>query len=164
MAEIPPTQFAAYPRGNSVSNYGTVEQLEALGSGYFGLNTVFTVNLVIAVSLNAASRTYGPIALLIGALFLFAVVAALSYPQNQKIAYGKSWPNSKALLASILMGLNSALCCGLVGYVVMQNIAMKEMKLYGIQSGLFGLKKKDFENFVANRRNQISAPFPPVIP
>ena len=44
MAEIPPTQFAAYPRGNSVSNSGTVEQLEALR--FEAVNPTFLLKVV----------------------------------------------------------------------------------------------------------------------
>lgn len=70
------------------------------------------------------------------------------------IAYGKGWDPSAAMLASVLMGLNSALCCGIIGYVVMQQIASMEMKRYGIPAGFFGIRKAIVTARVAELRAQ----------
>lgn len=47
MSDVPPPQFASYPR-QSTAPYGSAAKLQELGKGYFGLNTVFIINLVIA--------------------------------------------------------------------------------------------------------------------
>jgi len=114
--------------------------LQALAEGYFGLNWVFLVNVVIVIAMNLAIRANGtsPVAALAALGGVFAVIALLTYPQNKKIAFGKNWPPGSALAASLLMGLNSALCCGIIGYVVMQQIALGEMKKYGLKPRAFG--------------------------
>ncbi len=145
-----------YYRGSGArgANYGSSDKLQALSDGYFGMNWVFLANVVIVV----ASRVGG--ALLIGPdessidpatalvfffgtfAVLFLVVSIATFPFNKKIGVGRGWSPFGAVFASFLLGLNSALCCGVIGYVVMQMIASTEMKKYGIKTTFFGLKKK----------------------
>jgi hypothetical protein len=141
----PPVQnFAAYPRGGPHPVHGSPEKLQALMEGYYGLNWVFILNVALAISANVIAASAGGVGAYLGFLgFLFVVVALTSYPMNKKIAFGKDWAPGTALVASILMGLNSALFCGIIGFVVMQIIAAGEIKAYGVKSGAFGFKKKD---------------------
>jgi hypothetical protein len=145
-----------YPRYEAAA-YGTPERLQALADGYFGLNWVFLLNVVMAISTRAipavAPDADLALPLLLGAYgAIFLVVAFATFPFNRKIATGKGWDTSAAVLASFLMGLNSALCCGIIGYVVMQSIAAGEMKRYGLKSGFFGLRKADVERRIAELR------------
>jgi hypothetical protein len=148
----PPQQFAQYPRGNDV--YGSSEKLQNLMDGYFGLNWVFLVNVVLSL----ISRGLGAVAknpeqalvMLLGfVVVVFAVIAGMSYPQNKKIGIGMGWPPANSVIASILMGLNSVVCCGIIGFIVMQSIAANEMKRYGITGGIFGLKKSVIQAKIA---------------
>ncbi len=152
MSDVPPPQFTSYPRG---AIYGSSEKLEALYKGYFGLNKIFLVNVIIALVINAAFRSTGNVVILLGGMLaLFVVVVAGTLPFNKQIAIGKDWQPGQAILASILMGINSALCCGIIGYVVMQQLASTEIKKYGLKVGFGGFKKKELEAAIANLRSQ----------
>lgn len=81
---------------------------------------------------------------LLAAPIIGLVVGFASYPSNKKIGIGLSWSPSSAIVASMLMGLNSAFCCGIIGYVVMQHLATKEMVRYGMKPFLVGgVRKSD---------------------
>lgn len=161
MSELPPVQdpdpnrpsegYAAYPRAQSaIPAYGSPDKFKALADGYFGLNWVFLANVVLALafrflpmSINDADTA---LVVLLGLAFLmFCVVAGFSFPYNRKIAYGKGWADGIAVLASVLMGLNSVFCCGIIGYIIMQTIAAGEMKNYGLATSFFGITKKKVE-------------------
>lgn len=130
-----------YHRGGGAA-YGTADKLQALSDGYFGLGIAFVINIALALCsrlLTASSESLAVIGFaLVG---MFVAITLITFPFNKKIAIGKGWNTSHALLASFLMGLNSALCCGIIGYIVMQSIASTEIAKYGIPSKLFGLKK-----------------------
>lgn len=147
-----------YYRGAGQTAYGTPEKLNALAEGYFGLNWVFIGNVVIMITANimygmssAVDRSFLFVALgLIAGLFVFVIFATL--PLNRKIAYGKGWPSSNAVLASVLLALNSVICCGAIGYVVMQMIAGAEIKKYGVKQGMFGYRKKQIQQRIEQMR------------
>lgn len=157
--EAPPPQYVEYPRGQQAV-YGSPEKLMALWEGYSGLNYVFILNVVLAI--GGRALTLAPIwegsppeAFMVyyGVYFLilFSAIGACSYPYNKKIAFGKDWPPSNAITASILVALVSWVCCGIIGFAVMQQIALMEMKRYGIKPGLM-LRKRDVEAKVAELR------------
>ncbi len=156
-SQQPPVQFAEYPRGG----YGTSDKLLALYEGYSGLNYVFALNVVLATCGRfigfAPLWNDSPPELLfvfygIYLVIMLAAVGACSYIYNRKIALGKDWTPGQAILASVLTALFSWLCCGIFGYIVMQQIASNEMKKYGVRSGI-GMKKKH----VMERIEQIKA-------
>src|SRR5579859_7496136 len=146
----PEGQYAQYYRPGQ-SSYGSSDRLQGLVDGYFGLNNVFLINVGLVIGLNvliqSLFRSMPPdrdaitvLLVWVGAIVVIGIsIGFLTYPSNKKIAYGKDWPPSNATLASVLMGLNSALCCGVIGYVVMQQLAMAEMKKYGVKAG-FGFR------------------------
>jgi hypothetical protein len=152
MSDAPPPKFVAYPRPDLASGYGTVDKLQALGEGYFGLSNVFALNVLIAVLVGCSGVTNSLEILALGIVMMFAAIFFISLPYTKKVAFGKGWPEWKAKMAAILIGLNAVLCCGIVGYSVLQSIAMAEMKKYGVQPGYFGLSKKQFMAFVNKRR------------
>lgn len=154
----PASGFAQYPRA---SNYypGSVEQLEALFQAYNGLSLVFGVNVLLSLGLNFVIREYSFVILIGMVLGFTVVIGALSLPQTRKLAFGKGWAPKMAILASGLLGLNSALCCGIIGYVVLQQIASSEIKRYGVRSGFLGVRKKDVQAKVAEMRSSIARPF-----
>jgi len=139
MSETPPQKFVAYPR-ETVATYGTPEKLEALGKGYFGLSIAFVANVVLFFAVQFCA-VVGMAAVFLGIVVLFAAVIALTIPHNKNIAYGKGWSKSQAWIASVLMGINSVICCGIIGYSVMQSQAMNEMKRYCVKPGFLGLYK-----------------------
>jgi membrane-associated phospholipid phosphatase len=145
MSQIPPPsgpptpQFEGYyrqPTGPSK------QQLKDLAEGYFGLSIIFVANIGLAVFLNIVARSTENIAVpLTGIGIMFLAITFATLPKNRLIARGKGWPDGHAVLASVLMGLNSALCCGIIGYVVMQSIAANELKRSGIKMGFFARKQ-----------------------
>lgn len=140
MAEQPP-QYAQYPRGE----VGSYQELEDLTDGYFGLRKAFLVNVVLSISTNVAfsSTTVGQnLGFDLACLGLIGVpVFFVTLAPNRKIGRGLGWAPLGAVLASLLMALNSVFCCGTIGYLVMQKLAFDRMKRYGFATSLFGLKK-----------------------
>jgi hypothetical protein len=155
----PPGQYpyGEYNRGGfQPGGPGNYEQLEALWTGYKWLNYVFGLNVALVVGGNVATRSsredVGVLLAIAG--FLFLIITAATFPANLKIAQGKGWQPAMAILCSVLMGLNSALCCGIIGYVVMQSIAAKAMQQeHGVpKGGFFGMKRADVEARLAQLR------------
>ena len=161
----PPQTFAEYPRGPQAPMYGTAEKLKALSDGYFGMNWVFLVNVAVLlgsrVLLIAADRGEVALMLLAGSVIVTGLVVALfSYSYNKKISFGMNWQPSMAIVMSIVLALQSWLCCGAIGIVVIQQIVTAEIKRYGIPGGLFGFKKKVVEERIAQMRStQPPTPF-----
>lgn len=116
---------------------------------------MFLINIVLAIAINVATGGLASLspnspagalsAYAIGIGIMFLAITFLSLPANRKIGFGKGWGPSGPLLASILMGLNSALCCGIIGYVVVQQIAYTEMKRYGITPTFMGIRRQQVE-------------------
>jgi hypothetical protein len=171
MAEFPPDPDSQEPAPPDLSGYylrpglgfgGDPDRLKVLAEGYFGLNYVFMANVLLAVGARGLQLGVNPsealTAVLIAVVVLFVLIAVLTYPFNRKIGIGMGWNPGMAALASILMGLNSAFCCGIVGYVVMQAIASTEMKKFGLKGGVFGMKKKDVERRIAELRSTSTTP------
>lgn len=164
-------QYAQYYRSQGLVYQGSPDMLQALADGYFGLNLAFVANVVLALGARFAlpmlvtSASPGDstaVFVFFGGLFLlFVLIVFITYPYNKKIGYGKGWAPSAAVLASLLMGLNSALCCGIAGYIVMQQIAYQEMKKYGVPVKFLGLQKRDVQNVIDALRQQQQQPQPP---
>lgn len=153
----PPPDYSGYYVRPALIPSLNADKLQALADGYFGLNLVFLLNVALALGLNAllGLSRQGEVALaalLGGAAFVFLAIAGCSFPFNRKIAFGMGWNSGMAVLASLLMGLNSAFCCGIIGYVVMQQIAFVEIKKYGVRKGPFGIRKRDVAVRVAELR------------
>lgn len=146
MAQPPPGGFVEYPREGPTGSY---QQLKDLTDGYYGLNNAFLVNVVLAVAGNGYFRTVGADSPLVLNLAFLAVVAIVVFfatlGPNKKLGAGLGWSPSGPALASVLVALNSALCCGIIGYIVLQSMAMKRIRDYGLKGGFFGLKKKDVQ-------------------
>lgn len=159
--EIPPQQYGSYYRPSQFS--GSSVKLEALAKGYFGLTTAFIVNIAIVIAVrivlssSAATMTQGSYvtALIIAIGVVFVVITLLTYPSNKQVGIGMGWASSTPAWVSLLMGLNSALCCGIIGYVVVQSIAASEMNKYGVKGGAFrGVKKKEVAAAIADLKQQ----------
>lgn len=174
VSEIPPIQppgdqesqapqYAAYPRYQSATVYGDPDKLQALSDGYFGLNIAFLFNVLFAVAANGVVTVIQePVVWLAVLPILMIAITFITLPHNKKIGQGKGWGPSVPLVVSILMGLNSAFCCGIIGYVVVQMIAIDEMKKHGIKGGTFSLRKKVVEEHIrVLREAQMHAPTQP---
>jgi len=152
MENPPPPQYASYPRAGHGPD--AAARVQSLYDGYKGLNMVFVVNLIGALALNGYLQVSGQdvttsVVVLGGFLVLGVAIALLSLPHNRKIGFGAGWDSGRPVLASVLMGINSAFCCGIVGFIVMQTIANNHLKTYGVTGGLFGPKKKEVEAKIA---------------
>jgi hypothetical protein len=149
-------QYAQYYRQPSSGQvqYGSPEKLKALAEGYFGLNWVFLANIVGVVLVNVLVMQANEPLVLVGALMgLFLLVLVMTLSLTRRIAFGKGWQPGIGVLASFLMGFNSIVCCGIFGYVVMQQIAGQEIKRYGVKAGLLGFKKRDVEGTLAQMKS-----------
>ena len=169
MGSMPPFQGQSpYPRDAvNVPPGGSADKLEALGAGYHGLSLVFIGNIIVALGINAYARSagddLGTAGIILVLLILLGVgVAIATFPQNKKIGFGLDWQPSGAIIASILMGLNSALCCGVIGYIVMQQLASNRMKQYGLRTGFLGVKKSDNAARVSELRQSPAGAPPPM--
>ena len=160
--EAPPPQFVAYPRGTGPQ--GDPDRLQALADGYFGLNTVFYVNVVLLlsvvygipllfVSLFESSPGVGLVIYPVAILILFIVIGFLVYPKAKRIGEGLGWAPAGAVVAAILIAMNSVVCCGAVGYVIVQQMAYTEMKKYGLRSKFLGVPKKKVVARIAELRD-----------
>jgi len=147
MQQPPPPGFAEYPRGGWQPSY---QELKDLSDGYFGLSRAFIINVVLALGVRLAGtanpRLEEDLGLISVTVLVIAVIVFFAtLGPNRKLGAGLGWKPSGPILASVLVGLNSALCCGIIGYLVLQGMAMKRIKQYGIKTGLFGLRKQDIQ-------------------
>ena len=85
----------------------------------------------------------------LGALVVFVVIFFLTLGPNKKIADGAHWQSWQPILGSLLIALNSALCCGIIGYIVMQTIALNHIKKYGLRRA----KKSEVNARIAELRS-----------
>lgn len=149
--------YVPYARFGAAA-YGSPEQLRALYAGYNGLSLVFLANVLllfvisglIGLSIESFGRTDLAVLVsyLLGFSLLALIVGTLSFFQCVKIGYGKLWPKWKVYLASGLIGVQAFLCCGIIGYAIVQQIAYSEMKRYGLKPGFMGVRKADMEQKV----------------
>lgn len=149
----PSPGYVPYYRGPAY--YGSVDKLWALYQGYNRLTIVFLINIVLAIAINVATGGLASMspdspagawsAYVVGIGVMFLAITFLSLPANRMIGFGKDWGPTGPLVASVLMGLNSALCCGIIGYVVVQQIAYSEMKRYGISPTFLGIRRQQVE-------------------
>lgn len=137
MSEVPPPQFAQYPR-SSVDK----QKLQALADGYQGLSNAFVINICLSIGINFLWRQVDSlVAIGAGIVVIAVVVFFATLNANKKIGEGLGWSPTGPTLASVLIAANSALCCGMVGYVVVQGLALRELKKHGIKTGVFITKK-----------------------
>lgn len=109
--------FASYPRGEQGLSY---DHLKNLSDGYRGLSWAFLVNVLTVLGENLVTRLSGgeeaPAALFFGAMILVAgIVFFMTLGPNRKLGAALGWSPGGPILASILVALNSALCCGVIG-------------------------------------------------
>lgn len=156
--------------------YGSVDKLWALYQGYNRLTIVFLINIVLTIAINVATGGLASLspdspagawsAYVIGIGVMFLAITFLTLPANRMIGFGKDWGPSGSLLASVLMGLNSALCCGIIGYVAVQHIAYTEMKRCGVKPGFMGIRRHQVEERIREMQAmaQSGAPAQPQSP
>lgn len=150
MSEVPPP-FAEYPR--PVEFVGTVDQLRALIKGHADLNRAMLatlgfgavlvgVGVVVALGGNNADLVFG-----IGVPVLLVAVGFLAHPGVKGIGEGMSWSRTQVLAGTLLIPLG-LLCLptyGILGYAVVQHIALSRIKRYGVKRPPFGSWKKAME-------------------
>jgi hypothetical protein len=150
MSDTPPdgVRYARYRRPDEAVD---PEPLQALADGYFGLSYVFVANILIMLPLGILSTAHptsrsGWLALeFFGFLWLIIMctaIALLSYRPIRRIGEGMGWPPGVAVASSVLMGVNSVFCCGVLGYAIMQSIASRHMaQVYKLRIGLLTTRK-----------------------
>lgn len=151
MSETPPdgVRYARYRRPDEAVD---PEPLQALADGYFGLSYVFVANILIMLPLGILSTAHptsrsGWLALeffgFLWLIILCTAIALLSYRPIRRIGEGMGWPPGVEVASSVLMGVNSVFCCGVLGYAIMQSIASRQMRsVYKVPLGLFMSKRQ----------------------
>lgn len=155
MANLPPLPpiAAAYPRGGMTDK----SRLYTLTDAYFSLSSAFTYVVIInlvggQIGRNAIKEQsqvlpyYLGIGLVAGLVTYFATIGP-----NKKAGPALGWPEHGPVLASVLMGLNAALCCGVIGFLVVQQMISKELGKFGVKMGFFQNKKRVLEQIEALR-------------
>src|SRR5579862_9475221 len=154
----PPEGHAQYYRGGPPP-YGTADKLEALAKSYYAISWVFVANLFafwgIVFGMGAiAALILGPdVSTPKGSTVMGVMIIATygiillgfsigPYPLYKRVGFGMGWSKNGPIVCSVLMGINSILC-GIIGYVVLQQLVFAEMKKYGVRGGFFGTRKKD---------------------
>jgi hypothetical protein len=158
---LPPVQnYAAYPRGNDpLPRYSSHEKLQALMDGYYGLNWAFLAMvgfaLLAVISLVAGRGTTAGVVLYVAFLVLALVaMGVVSYPYNKKLGFGLGWKESTPLWVSIGLSIGSCVISPIVVLIVVQLIAMGEIKNYGVKKGFFGVRKKDIKAKIEELKRQ----------
>jgi hypothetical protein len=167
MSEIPPIQdpgrdvppvFAQYPRGSGAPPHGTPEKLEALMEGYYGLNWAFLayVGLAIVAIIVLAVSEGDPTGLVLFFVLLagsFALMGFLAHRCNKKIGYGLNWKESTPMWVTLGLVFGSCLFSPVIVFIIIQLIAMAEIKNYGVKSSFLGVRKKDIVAKIAEMRS-----------
>ncbi|MFX9630870.1 hypothetical protein ABTO69_20175, partial [Acinetobacter baumannii] len=83
----------------------------------------------------------------------------LSFPHNLAILAAKGYPRWVAIAASIVTGISSPFCFGIIGLAIMQQSAIHELAKYGFKPG-FLMTKRKFLKFVEDRIALENAPAP----
>jgi hypothetical protein len=74
----------------------------------------------------------------------------LAYGACKNVGFGMGWSKIGPILASVLIAFT-----GLIGFIIVQMLAMEEMKRYGAKGGfIIGARKKDVLALIAKRRAQ----------
>lgn len=134
----PPIATVPYPRQSDVQK----DRLISLVEGYHGLSYAFGANILLNVvgniAIAALNLEYG---ILLIVPFALVIAFFLTLGPNRKVGYGLGWKDSGPYVASALIGLNAALFCGIVGYIVVQTMASNELKRQGVKIGFLVTKK-----------------------
>lgn len=148
--------MAAYPRGYAPINgrYGTSEKLVKLHRGYHGLSYTFLFMFLTYIFLVAAiivgdNSTVGGVLLGIICLACFVTIFYFSIRSCKDIGEGCNW----SPIAGLLLGIFTPFI-GLIMFVVIQMLAISEMKNYGIQSRAFrGISSKEIKAKIEELRS-----------
>lgn len=167
MSETPPNgvRYARYRRPDEAVD---PEPLQALADGYFGLSYVFVANILIMLPLGVLSAAHptsrsGWLALeffgFLWVVIMCCAIGILSYRPNRRIAEGMGWSPGQAVAASILIGINSLFCCGVLGYAIMQSIASRQMaQVYKLRIGLLTTRKHVQRRIDELRADRVAEP------
>lgn len=149
----PPT--VAYPRGQ-VGASPAADRLQALSDAYFSLTWVFVVAAVLVVffTFNGAMSAQGNakmdndpayrLGYYMGPFMLAGAVAwVMSYKTLQRASFGMGWNPRTPMWLSLVLGLQTCICCGAFGILIVQHILVGEMQKYGIKGRFLGGVRKD---------------------
>jgi len=123
-------------------------RLITLVDAYFGLSNAFGYVLGVNLVANLGSRnlTVRDDQILLYLLVVAVIAGAVSYfatiRHNKNVGPALGWPEHGPVLASVLMALNAALFCGVIGFIVVQQMISKELGKSGIRMSFFQNKKR----------------------
>ena len=158
-----PTPFVGYTRTSHSA--GQAERFLAMAEAYKGFQQVLGMNVLLTITFLIAlgvSDAWGA-----GEVFAFClittVVANLLATRRaaRQFAVGCGRSPEFGLVVSILFALQSWFIFGAVGYAVLEQKILREMKQHGVNPKFGGLPKGELERIAAHLRSKESVA-PPV--
>ena len=140
----PPPAYAAYPRANAGSMYGTSEKLTRLYRGYHGMSYCFLFMFLafipffagVGLASSPGNEVWGILCFIVAATSYIGAFY-MSIRSGGDIGFGIGWPPAVGIMLGILTPL-----VGIIMAIVLQYVAVGEMKNYGIKNRAFkGLSK-----------------------
>ena len=135
----PPPAYVEYPRANMPTVYGTSEKLSRLYRGYHGMSYTFLFIFLAIVALiigsqNVSSRGIEPVGYFCLFMTLLAYVIAFFFGIRSgiDIGYASGWSPAFGPILGFFAPI-----AGLIVIVILQQLALAEMKRYGSRSGSF---------------------------
>ena len=161
-APTPPPAFSSYPRGDAIP-FGTSEKLTRTYRGYVGIAYGYLLLVLSFFLFIFALGAFSPGgSTIIGVLLILAAIASiaggfyLSIRSGIDIEFGLGWNKGIGIAVGILGPF-----CGVIALIIIQMLAIQEMKNYGIAVKPFrGLKSKDVKAKIAEMKATESAKFP----
>lgn len=145
MSETP--QFAQYPRSQDSE---AANQLEAAYKAYKAAGMAFLLLIVSGLGTSLLFGFAAAVTKLPELFYLFYILVPiiaffLLGEAFRQLQIAKGWEDSKRLVLQILYAILCGLCCGIFGYLFLQNIAIKAMQKHGVKVGLLGVNKAEYE-------------------
>lgn len=166
MSNIPPVQsFANYPRASAI----TKEQVQMAADAHWGFGKAFLVTVLFSLctlALHAVSQdeTFQLVAMGIRLIGTGVFVFFITYPLNKKLGVLMEWPEGKPRTISIVMGVISATCMGIVAFIWGQQMSTLQLAKLGVPKKWYGFTKKGVKAYIATlpSSSEIPAPVPPM--
>ncbi len=150
MSDTPPdgVRYARYHRPGEERL--DPDLLQALSDGYFGLSNICVANalmvllqiVMVAHPTSRGSWLAKEAGIFCGLIGMCIAIAFLCYQPTRRIGDGMGWSSGQVVAASVLLGINGALCGGVLGYAILQSIASRRMRsVYEVRLGMFMSKR-----------------------
>lgn len=146
MASVPPppVEYSNYPREQGLSK----RKVKAAVDAYYGYGKailwtiLFSLGTVV-LHLVSSNDAYQLTIMILRWVGTGVFVAWVTYLPNQLMATAADWPDGKARTTSIIMGVISIFCFGIVAFIWGQMMAQSQMTTFRVPRKWWGFRKKD---------------------